>query len=163
MRLRRKITIAFFLVSSLVSLLLAVFLYRFVEDQLRGELRARLRDITHLASRNIDLVAYERLRAQVGELPAEQVAAVERSVDYRRISDQLNAIRETEPELSRYAYILVATEDPDHPRFVVDADVLGGKVEGEELSHFAQPYDVSEIPLLKRALVDCVPGVEDDF
>jgi len=34
MRLRRKITIAFFLVSSLVSLLLALFLYRFVERQL---------------------------------------------------------------------------------------------------------------------------------
>ena len=42
MRLRRKITIAFFLVSSLVSLLLAVFLYRFVERQLRSELRTRL-------------------------------------------------------------------------------------------------------------------------
>jgi class 3 adenylate cyclase len=163
MRLRRKITIAFFLVSSLVSLLLAVFLYRFVEDQLRGELRARLRDITHLASKNIDPAAYQRLSAQIAELPEDQVAAIEHSADYKRISDQLNAIRETEPELIRYAYILVATDDPDNPRFVVDADVLGGKVEGEELSHFAQAYDVSEIPLLKRALVDCVPGVEDDF
>ena len=33
MRIRRKITIAFFLVSSLVSVLLALFLYRFIEAQ----------------------------------------------------------------------------------------------------------------------------------
>lgn len=163
MRLRRKITIAFFLVSSLVSLLLAVFLYRFVEQQLESELRRRLRDIGHLGAQGIDPDAYARLRAQVApDLDGAAVTAIERSADYRRVYHQLNWIRQTEPELIRYAYILVPTDDPDVARFVVDADVLAPR-EGEEISHFAQAYDVSGIPRLKEALAGCVPAVEDDF
>jgi class 3 adenylate cyclase len=163
-RLRRKISVAFFLVSSLVSLLLAVFLYRFVERQLRGELRTRLRDIAYIGSHSIDLDAYRRLRALTApELDAARVAEIEHSEDYKRVYDQLNVIRGTEPDLVRYAYILMPTDDPDQARFVVDADVLEGSVDGEEISHFNQLYEVAEIPLLKRALVECVPFVEQDF
>ena len=39
MRLRRKITLAFFGISSLVSLLLALVLYRFIEGKLEDDLR----------------------------------------------------------------------------------------------------------------------------
>ena len=163
LRLRRKLTVAFFLVSSLVSLLLAVFLYRFVEEQLKAELRARLRDIAHVGSKSIDVDAYGRLRARLAPaLAAAEVAEVEASPDYRRVYDQLNVIRGTEPDLIRYAYILVPTDDPDVARFVVDADVLDA-APGEEISHFNQPYDVSAIPKLRRALADCVPQVEEDF
>jgi len=163
MRLRRKITVAFFLVSSLVSLLLAVFLYRFVERQLKDELRARLRNLAHLGARSLDLDAYGRLRAhQAAALDDAAVAEIERSADYRRIYDQLNTIRGTEPELVRYAYILARSDDPDRPRFVVDADVLAAAA-GEEVSHFNQAYDVREIPALKRALQECVPVIERDF
>jgi class 3 adenylate cyclase len=156
MRLRRKITVAFFLVSALVSLLLAVFLYRFVERQLRTELRSRLRNIATLGARTIDADAYGRLRAQVDELSGEQVRAIERQPrgDYQRLSDQLNAIRAAEPGLIRYVYVLVPTADPDHPRFVVDADVLAGAPDAPELSHFGQAYDVGDVPLLKQALAD---------
>jgi class 3 adenylate cyclase len=164
MRLRRKITVAFFLVSSLVSLILAVFLYRFVERQLRTELRTRLRDIALIGSHAIDLDAYARLQAQGGvELDEEQVSYVEHSVDYRKVYDELNFIRDTEPDLIRYVYILEPTDDPDMARFVVDADVLRGPVDGEDISHFNELYDVSEIPLLKQALADCQPQVEKDF
>ncbi len=163
MRLRRKITIAFFLVSSLVSLLLAVFLYRFVERQLKDDLRARLRDIAHLGSRSLDLEAYDRLRGQLApRLDPAAVATVEHSADYRRIFDQLNTIRATEPALLRYAYVLARTDDPDQPRFIADADVLTAKA-GEAISHFAQPYDVSAMPGLRRALQECVPVVEREF
>jgi class 3 adenylate cyclase len=163
MRLRRKLTMAFFLVSSLVSLLLALFLYRFIERQLGVELKARLRDITQLGAHSIDRDAYERLRGQVRELDAAAVSAVEGSADYRRISEQLNAIRDTEPRLVRFAYILTPTDDPDTARFVVDADVLKGVAEGEALSHFAQRYDVAAIPGLRQALRDCTAVVEKDF
>ncbi|MCA9678239.1 MAG: HAMP domain-containing protein [Myxococcales bacterium] len=164
MRLRRKITIAFFLVSTLVSVLLAVFLYRFVERQLRDELRSRLRDIAYVGSHAIDLDAYRRLQALTGaDVDDDQVAAIEHGDDYRRIYDQLNMIRDAEPELIRYVYLLLPTDDPDTPRFVVDADVLRGSINGEDISHFNQPYDVSEIPLLRRALTTCEPGVEDAF
>jgi class 3 adenylate cyclase len=164
MRLRRKLTIAFFLVSSLVSLVLALFLYRFVERQLTEELRTRLRDIAYLGAHAVDLDAYQRLRARTGgDLDEAAVAAVEGSPDYRTISEQLNVIRGTEPELVRYAYLLVPTDDPDRPRFVVDADVLAGASEGEELSHFNQVYDVSTLPVLRRALAECAPQVERDL
>jgi class 3 adenylate cyclase len=163
-RLRRKITVAFFLVSSLVSLLLALFLYRFVERQLRGELRTRLRDIAYIGSHSIDLDAYRRLRALTApEMDEAAVASIEHSPDYKIVYDQLNVIRGTEPELVRYAYILMPTANPDEARFVVDADVLRGSVDGEEISHFNQIYDVSTIPLLRRALIECVPFVEKDF
>ncbi len=116
MRLRRKITVAFFLVSSLVSLLLALFLYRFVERQLGDDLRARLRNIAHVGAASIDLDAYRRLTAQAGgDLDPAAVTAVEASADYRRISDQLNAIRAAEPRLLRFAYLLAPGDEPLRP------------------------------------------------
>src|SRR4051794_26672431 len=111
MRLRRKITVAFFLVSSLVSLLLAVFLYRFIEKQLRSELRTRLRDIALIGSHSIDTHDLAALQAQTTEadLPKEQVTAVENSAAYRHLFDQLNQIRDTEPDLITYVYVLQPT------------------------------------------------------
>jgi class 3 adenylate cyclase len=55
---------------------------------------------------------------------------------------------------------------------VADADVLEFEArqargealpEHESISHFNQPYDVSKIPLLKRALEECTPQREPDF
>jgi len=163
-RLRRKITIAFFLVSSLVSVLLAVFLYRFVERQLAVDLKTRLRDMAFLGASTIDRGAYARLQARTGDgLDPARVTEVEQSADYARVSEQLNTIRDTERKLVRYAYILMPTADPDQGRFVVDADILAPHQEGEELSHFNQLYDVSTIPGLRKALAECVPVVERDF
>ena len=172
MRLRRKLTIAFFGVSSVLSVLLALFLYRFVERQLKADLRDRLRDIGHIGAHMIDQPAYTRLIFQFGELDEGKVSDVEHSHDYRLISSQLRAIRRSEPDLIQYAYLLAPTDDPNNPRFVVDADVLdlraklaAGKPLGknEKISHFNQAYDVSEIPLLKKALTDCTRQLETDF
>ncbi len=164
MRLRRKITVAFFLVSSLVSVLLALFLYRFVERQLSVELKTRLRDIAHIGSHSIDMNAYRRLAARMTpDLADADVTAIEHSPDYKTVYDQLNVIRGTEPELVRFAYILMPTDDPDQARFVADADVLEGSINGEEISHFNQLYDVSAMPVLRRALQECASFVEHDF
>lgn len=171
MRLRRKITVAFFAISSLVALLLALFLYRFVERQLEADLRDRLRDLSHVGSRAIDLNAYRSLVAKLGELDAAAVTAVEQSADYKRIYDQLRMLRTAEPELIRYAYLLTPTDDPDHPKFVVDADVLelvakaaSGTAGGtEDISHFNKPYPVADIPVLKQALAQCAPAMENEF
>jgi class 3 adenylate cyclase len=169
-RLRRKLTIAFFLVSALVSGVLAMFLYRFVERQLAVELRDKLRDIAHIGAHAIDLTAYRRLTDQLGTLDDTAVAAVERSAEWRAISDELHQIRAAEPSLIHYAYLLAPTDDPKTPRFVVDANVLEleariarGETVTEDISHFNKPFDVSEIPLLGRALTDCTPQLEPDF
>ncbi|CAN5833731.1 hypothetical protein BH11MYX3_BH11MYX3_36620 [soil metagenome] len=172
MRLRRKITFAFFGVSSLVSVLLALFLYRFVERQLAADLRDRLRDLTHVGSHAIDTAAYQTLAAGLGELDEKAVAAAEQSPSYHAISAQLQMVRRAEPDLIHYVYLLTPTDDPNNPKFVVDADVLDlvAKVErgetlgeNEDISHYNETYDVSEVPLLKKALTDCSAEIETEF
>ncbi|HVV85308.1 MAG TPA: adenylate/guanylate cyclase domain-containing protein [Kofleriaceae bacterium] len=162
MRLRRKLTLAFFLVSALVSLVLALFLYRFVDRSLRGELRARLRDVAYLGAQTIDHGAYERLRAVAAGSDAAAMSAAEQSSDYRTISDQLAIIRNAEPGLVRYAYLMIPTADPAVARFVVDADVLALEAahSDEEISHLGEPYDLAKLPELREALAACVPAVE---
>ena len=170
-RLRRKITIAFFLVSSLVSILLALFLYRFIERQLATELRSKLLDVAHVGAANLDEPAIRKLRGQLGTLDDPGVAAVEASDAYRQVYNQLRMLRRTEPDLMRYAYVLTPTEDPDNPKFLADADVLDYNARlarGEQLpeggiSHFNLPYPVADIPLLKKALNDCTTQLEPEF
>ena len=166
MRLRRKLTLAFFLVSALVSLVLALFLYRFVETALTGELRARLRDVAYLGAHTIDRAAYQRLRAAAaGEVDDAAVAAAEGSSDYRTVSAQLNVIRDAEPGLVRYAYLLTPTADPMVARFVVDADVLAlvASNSKEEISHLGEDYDISHLPVLRLALATCTAAVEREL
>jgi class 3 adenylate cyclase/HAMP domain-containing protein len=171
-RLRRKITIAFFGVSSLVSVVLALFLYRFVETKLGDELSHRLRDITHVGSHAIDVVAVTELRAITAtEVDDAKVHDVEHGDSYKKLYEQLRMIRRAEPALIRFAYLLAPTKDPMKPRFVADADVLellakvasGAAPHDTEISHFAQEYDVSDVPLLAKALADCTPQLEPDF
>ncbi|HEY0251185.1 MAG TPA: HAMP domain-containing protein, partial [Kofleriaceae bacterium] len=169
MRLRRKITIAFFLVSSAVSVLLAVFLYRFLETQLSTEIRDRLKDMAHLGAAEVELDSYNQLR---GQLDAPDPLVVEQSPAYREIYQHLRMIRATEPDLIHYAYLLVPTKQPMVSRFVVDADVLefealaaAGKPlpNNEEISHFGSPYDASKLPLLAKALAECTPQQETEL
>jgi len=164
MRLRRKITLAFFLVSTLVSLVLALFLYRFVERQLTTELKTRLRDVTTVGAHAIDRAAFERLRAKVAaDLPDADVAAIEHGDDYALLDRTLNVVRDAEPKLIRYVYLVTPTADPNLGRYVVDADVLHATDPGEQLSHFASELDMSALPGMRRALATCTAMVEDDF
>ncbi|NVB85350.1 MAG: HAMP domain-containing protein [Kofleriaceae bacterium] len=172
MRLRRKITIAFFLVSSLVSVLLALFLYRFIERQLASELRSKLRDMAHVGATELELDHVRSLRERLGTLDDAQVAAIEASPGYAEVYARLRSLRRAEPELMKYAYLLAPTDDPANPRFLVDADVLDYNArlargeqlpDGESVSHFNQPYDVSEVPLLAKALAECSSQLEPDF
>jgi class 3 adenylate cyclase len=171
-RLRRKITIAFFLVSSLVSILLALFLYRFIERQLATELRSKLLDVAHVGAAELEQESIHKLRAQLGTLDDAAVARIEGGAEYRDVYNHLRMLRRTEPDLMRYAYVLTPTDDPDNAKFLADADVLdynarlarGEKLpEGESVSHFNQDYSVADIPLLKKALNDCTTQLEPDF
>jgi class 3 adenylate cyclase len=166
MRLRRKLTLAFFLVSALVSLVLALVLYRFMERRLAGELRARLRAVAYLGAQVIDRPAYARLRAVAGgDADAAAVAAAEASSDYRTISAQLATIRAAEPGLVRFAYLLMPTADPAVARYVVDADVLALVAAGsdEEISHLGSELELAKLPVARRALAECVPAVEREL
>ncbi len=85
MRLRRKITLAFFGISSLVSLLLALVLYRFIEHKLEDDLRDRLDDLAHVGSHGFDIAAYKSLTARLGDLDDNAVSAVEHGAEYKTI------------------------------------------------------------------------------
>jgi class 3 adenylate cyclase/HAMP domain-containing protein len=171
-RLRRKVTIAFFVVSALVSVLLAVFLYRFIQRQLAEELRNRLMDMAQLGAAEVENEPYLKLRAQLGDLDDAHAKVVEHTPEYRELSDHLRMLRRAEPALVHYVYLLAPTGDPKHARFVVDADVLAfddleaqGKPlpKGESISHFGQDYDLSKIPLLEKSLATCSAQLEPDF
>jgi len=180
-RLRRKLTIAFFLTSSLVSVLLAFFLYRFIENQLGAEVRARLRDITVVGTRTLDIDTLTRLRSQIGSVPAVDddslddhpaVEAIEHGADYKALYDELRRLRAVEPDnLMRFAYLLVPTDDPTKPRFLVDADVLELRHKRSRaeplppggISHFGKTYPAEDIPLLVEALATCEPRYEPAF
>jgi class 3 adenylate cyclase/HAMP domain-containing protein len=152
--------------------LLAVFLYRFIKDQLGDEVRGRLKDMAHLGAAEVELDSYTKLLEQIGERDDKQVAAIEQSPEYKEISSHLRMIRAAEPQLVHYAYILAPTADPAKPKFVVDADVLDFEAreargealpENESISHFNQDYDIADLGLLKEALASCTPQQEHDF
>ena len=172
MRLRRKFTLAFFVVSSLVCVVLALVLYRFLAHQLENEARFRLADIARIGAAEVEDAPYRRLATQLGNATPATADAIEHSQDYADLSAHLGMLRAAEPAIVRYAYLLAPGDDPDHPRFVVDADVLAYDAlaaqheplpDGESISHFAQPYDVSKIPLLRKALADCHAELEHEF
>ncbi|MDX2091272.1 MAG: adenylate/guanylate cyclase domain-containing protein [Kofleriaceae bacterium] len=173
MRLRRKLTIAFFVVSSLLAAALALFLYRFVERQLQEQYKERVRDVAQVGRFALDIPTYQRLLAKrTGGLDEAAVTDVEQSEDYKRISDQLNAIRATEGKLIHFVYLLAPGATPDTPRFVVDGDVLAMRAKlakgeqlaaHEDISHFDQVYEVAEVPLLRQALAECSSQLEPGF
>jgi class 3 adenylate cyclase len=183
-KLRRKLTLAFFLTSALVSVAITVVMYRFIQHQYETELRGRLGDIAEIGSHSIHLGGYDRLVARFAEVPttgadtgsaAALVDAIEHSDDYAHASEQLNMLRNAEPSLIRYVYLLAPGADDDHPRFLADADVLqleakrahgdalSGSAADDNISHFGQVYDVGELPALRTALTTCTPQYEPDF
>jgi class 3 adenylate cyclase len=173
MRLRRKITAAFFLVSTLVSLLLAVLLYRFIDRQLEAGLKTRLRDIAQIGAQTIDRPAFAHLVNQLGTKSddaddyADWVATVEQSPDYARVSSELNGIKQSEKGVITYVYTLTPTSDPHPGRYVVDADVLQLEHDGaddDKISHYdSGSEDVANVPTLARAVATCQPVYEDEF
>ena len=112
----------------------------------------------------IDRGAYANLAGQIGGDFDEKKsnAFMNASPDYHVLYDQLRMIRATEPDLIRFTYLLIPTDDPKNPRYVADADAIDPDYKGE-ISHFNEPYDVSEIPLLQQSLEDCTPELEPEF
>jgi class 3 adenylate cyclase/HAMP domain-containing protein len=171
MSIRLKIILALFMVTVGIALGATGTSYWLLHSSLSEDFRARLKDIAHLGAATVDVPAAGRLLAQMSpELSEEQVAHIEQSADYRLIDRQLQTIREAEPALIQYVYILTPTTDANSGRFLVDADVLrlvgkqqrGEKV-SEEISHFGLKYDISDKTFIKRAFDSKALTVEDQF
>jgi class 3 adenylate cyclase/HAMP domain-containing protein len=174
--LRIKIILAFCILSALVSVGLALSTYQILNRNLFQELRSRVRSLTEIGSLIIDRPAVRRLVARVsGDLDEEQVRAIERGADFGLVSEQLNRIRDVEPNLVRYIYTYVPTADPNMALFLVDGDVIEDMLEvekqrqageegsEEEISHFASEFDISEFPVARQALQEAKTLVEATY
>jgi class 3 adenylate cyclase/HAMP domain-containing protein len=171
MSIRLKIIVALFLLTVGIAVSATGTSYWLLQTTLSEDFRDRLKNIVHLGAATVDVSAAKRLLTQLApELNEKQVTQVEQSNDYRLIDRQLQTIRETEPKLIQYVYILTPTADPNSSRFLVDADVFrlaakqkrGEKVV-EEISHFGLKYDIADRLFIRRAFEKNVLTVEDQF
>jgi class 3 adenylate cyclase len=154
-----------------VSGLLSFSLYRILNQRLFAELQNRVMVLARLGSDLVDGESLARLAAASrAGLTEEDVAAVEASADYRRVSDALNRVREVQPEIIRFVYTFRPAEDPNTARYLVDADVLkagqtaGGRtITEEDVSHFGTDFDVSAFPMARRALAEKAAETETTY
>jgi class 3 adenylate cyclase/HAMP domain-containing protein len=190
--LRLKITAAFLMLSIALSVTLAFVSYRILEREFTIEVRDRLLQVVTLSAKTIDATTAarlaDRLRAQNPNAGSETGAgkdttdpsagtnaasayadSIEKGADYKRLSDELNFIRDTKPELIRYAYIWIPSKNEAEAVFLADADVLrlkeaaGRGEEVEEISHFGSSYDISTMPTAIAALREMKAAVDDEF
>lgn len=173
MSIRTKIILIFSIITAIIVGASAGVSYTLIKKSLTGELKGRILDIARLGALSIDVPAYKRLLEQVSpDLSPSEISEIEQSGDYKLVSRQLNHIRDVEKELIRYAYLMVPGETSKISRFVVDADVLAlvaeekekGKA-SEEISHFAQEFDISENEMryMKQAITEKKPLVENEL
>lgn len=171
MSIRIKIILAMFLVTVGIALSATSVSYWLLQTSLSEDFRSRLKTIAYLGAANIDVPATQRLLARLKPtLDEAQVTAAEQSPDYRLIESQLQTIRNSEPRLIQYVYIMTPTTDPNSSRFLVDADVYQlqekqkrGETVGEEISRFGLKYDISKMLFIKQAFTQNALTLEDQF
>ncbi|MDH4200035.1 MAG: adenylate/guanylate cyclase domain-containing protein [Spirochaetia bacterium] len=165
MSIRTKIILIFSITSALIVGSSAAVSYTLLRNSLISEMKGRIMNIARLGVSTLDLNSYENLTRLVKEdLTEKEVDSIENSDTYQVIYQQLNAIRDIEPDLIRYVYTLMPGQKPGFSRFVVDADVLSlveeekkSNEKSEEISHFGQEYDISdpeEMFFLRKALYE---------
>jgi hypothetical protein len=159
--LRVKIILAFCILSALVSLALATSTYLILDRNLFQELRSRVRDLTDIGSLTLDRDAVGRLAARLAEgVSEEQAEEIQASEDFRRVSDGLNRIRGVEPQLVRFIYTFVPTDDPAWPvpggwRRVAGLHLPQRRpIEEDVISALASEFDISEFPVAQQVIAE---------
>lgn len=175
--LKIKMVILFFLFSSIVSIGTSITMYKMAEANFINELRERLENITHIGSNTIDMKNYKNILSKLSPkankgvfndidsqkeifMDGEKLYDFELGKGYRQLIDELEYIRQAEPELILYVYILVPTEKEDVVRFIADADTTVEIIEneiarGERLEedvHFSLRYEIEDQPITIQAV-----------
>lgn len=164
--LRLKLIAAFIAVGFGLSMFLGLAAHNMLEEKLFLELRKNVINMTHMGAEVIDKSALARLKSQLsGNLTNQQRASIEASADYKRVSDQLNFIRNTQPDLIRYVYIVSPSHRSGYALYLVDADVLDDVAQGnsDEISHFNLETDISEFPVMQQAMDKKASLIETEF
>lgn len=164
--LRLKLIAAFIVVGFGLSIFLGLAAHNMLEEKLFLELRKNVVNMTHMGAEIIDKAALERLKSELSDnLSDQQREQIETSADYKRVSDQLNFIRDTQPDLIRYVYIVSPSHRDGYARYIVDADVLkdSSGENQDEISHFNLETDISEFPVMQQAMDQKASLIESEF
>ena len=168
--LRSQGMIGLFLFLFFVNSSILFISYRSSEKKILQATRERLESVAEMSSKLLDINAYSVINDKIFALGTfdqidsksnllfseTDVEMIESSDEFRKISDQLNIIREAEKDIVLYSYIIIPTSDENIARFTVDADLLEDKRSGadEMVSRFTVLYDISDLPLIKKAFAE---------
>jgi methyl-accepting chemotaxis protein len=175
--------VLFVLISS-ICIGITILSYFTLKKQLFNELKNRLKNISHTGSFIINRKAlseiilqiapdydYSKITAHgINPVPEEKLSLIEKSEDFLRVCADLNIIRNTQPDLLLYAYILIPTEDPGIFRFIADADapsLIEDTLESgdslDEITRFGKIYESSADSIMARAIGERINIVEKYF
>jgi class 3 adenylate cyclase len=168
---RLKVILGFLFFSVLVCSILSISAYRVLYRNIFSEIRDRTRNIAQLGAYYIDTSALKRLMGRMSPgLSEDEKSALEQSTDFKLISDQLNAIRNIESSLVRYAYIIRPSKNGTGSHYVADADTISDliniselKKEGKAVNRFNGDFDASLYPVFLEAVKGKKCLVEKEF
>ncbi|MBP7901349.1 MAG: hypothetical protein KA015_00885 [Spirochaetes bacterium] len=168
--LRSQGMIGLFLFLFFVNSSILFISYRSSEKKILQATRERLESVAEMSSKLLDIKAYSVINDKIFALGSfdqidskskllfseSDVEKMESSDEFKKISDQLNIIREAEKDIVLYSYIIIPTSDENTARFTVDADLLEDRKTGadEMVSGFSVLYDISDLPLIKKAFAE---------
>jgi class 3 adenylate cyclase len=168
--LRLKIILTFFIISSAIGIYMSVSSYNILNRQLFKELQGRVKNLSILGVRTIDVDSLKRLIMKMTpEYDKDISLTIEQSQDYKIISDQLNFIRNVEKKLIRYTYIIIPTTDGNTVKYAVDADVISlncdknAKNDDNQISHFNSTLDVSGYLAMRKSIEEKVTTIDDSY
>lgn len=184
LELRTRVMLVLFLLISSICIGITVLSYIMLKKQLFSELKDRLKNISYTGSFMLDRQALGNIVLQIAPgysyttvaaeginpVAEDKLKEIEKSEDYLKVCEELNLIRDTEPDLLLYAYILIPTSEPGMLRFVADADAPAALEEAnaagdplDEITRFGKLYESSPDSFMAEAAGKRVNLVEKEF
>ncbi len=167
---RVRITLIIFILSAVISTSFAYFSYKTTKEKLFLEFQNRLKNIAYTASLSIDPTVLDAVLQNMTKIPKVTITDIEKSPTYAALSQQLNEIKNIQPGMVRYIYIMLPTTDQKKSLFVIDADTLGlledarkGEIVTEKIDHVNSTYDMSGFPIMQNAFQQQLNLVESEI
>jgi len=182
--LRTRVMLVLFILISSICIGITVLSYFMLKKQLFSELKDRLKNISYTGSFIIDRRALNGLVLQIAPeydyskvtpeginpIDEEKLSLIEKSDDFLKICTDLNLIRDAQPDLILYAYVLIPTGDPGMFRFIADADAPVQLEEAaaagdplDEITRFGKLYESSADSIMAEAVYKKANMVEKEF
>lgn len=184
LELRTRVMLVLFILISLICIGITILSYFMLKKQLFAELKDRLRNVSYTGSFMIDRNALNGLILHIAPeydfskvtpeganpIDEEKLALIEKSGNFLKICSDLNLIRDTQPDLILYAYILIPTGDPGMFRFIADADAPSLLEEAmaagdplDEITRYGKLYESSADSIMAEAAGKKINMVEKEF